>query len=76
MRCVIVAGEINMASELADFSRIMVFQIKYFSSINKGIHSESSIWLELQPESFTEVDRDDGNVLNMAATIRVGMDSN
>ena len=27
MRCVNVAGEINMASELADFSRIMVFQI-------------------------------------------------
>ena len=76
MRCVIVAGEINMASELADFSRITVFQIKYFSSINKGIHTESSIQLERQPESFTEVDRDDGNVLNMAATTRVGIDSN
>ena len=32
-----------MASELADFSRIMVFQIKYFSSKNKGMHTENSI---------------------------------
>lgn len=39
------------------------------------MHTENSIQLERQPERFTEVDRDDGNVLNMAATTRVGMDS-